>query len=86
MKIRGFTERELRHYRELGLRAIEENLVSGFNYYPTSIERNLRDSVLIPIKYAHRESRFLNLLRREVQKRFNGNIKIEQLPRKVIYR
>jgi len=80
-----FSENELEEYRQLGLSAILSKTVTGFNYYPRSIEKESQNMIYIPIKFGHRSVDFLNLLRTAVLGEFKDTVSIKAFSRKVIY-
>lgn len=82
---KGFTKKELEEYRKLGLDAILLKTVTGFNYYPKSIEKESQNMIHIPIKYGHRSIDFLNLLGDAVNYEFRDKVSTKIFPRKVIY-
>jgi hypothetical protein len=81
----GFKKSELEKYRRLGLDAILSKTVTGFNYYPESIEKEARNLIHIPVKFGHRSIEFLNLLQTAVRKEFKDTVSKKIFSRKVIY-
>ena len=61
-------------------------LATGFNYYPISIEKMFEHAIHIPLKFGHRNLQFLSLIERAVIQEFQACVKMEYLPRKVIYK
>lgn len=85
MAQRGFSERELERLRLMGFDTILKKLTSGFNYYPNSIEGQFQDTIYLPIKFGHRNTIFLSLLEKEVEKEFHSHVRCLRVPRKAIY-
>lgn len=85
MSTKGFSQRELHTFRKLALDAIALNLSRGFNYYPDSVELAMADSIVIPVKFGHRNTEFINLLEKAVCSEFKKRVENRRFPRTVVY-